>query len=86
MANPKLCYQPCLGDEPDYVQAAIVNAGELLLKKYKEHWLLAYRQTEGYFILVIENGMPSTLPYAAYQVTPNRLGLKPGLKLLFGKG
>ena len=83
MGNPRLRHIPALANEPEYVQVAIVNAGEVLLKKYKHHWLLANVQDDGYYILVIEDGMPATLPCAVYSVTPQAGAGKPEVKLVF---
>lgn len=83
MGDLKLRYIPTLAGEPEYVQVAIVAAGRVLLKKYKEHWLLATMQKDGYYILVIEDGMPATLPCAVYSVVPQAGAGKPEVKQVF---
>jgi len=85
MRNPQFFYQPRIADEPDHVQMAIVNAGKELIKKYNDCWLLATMQEDGYYILIIENGMPATLPCAVYSVKPAAGAGKPEVKSLFDK-
>jgi len=94
MANPRLYYQPRLATEPEWVQAQIVTACKKLLKKHKDHWVLATIQNdparpdqkEGYFIFVIEIGMPATLPHAAYSVTPRADVGRPRVTAILVKG
>ena len=83
--DPRLFYQPNLANEPEHVQLAIVHAGRELLKKYPGSWILATMQEDGYYILVIENGMPSTLPFAIYSVTPGPGAGKPEVKEVFSR-
>lgn len=85
MKDSRLFYQPQLANEPEHIQLAIVNAGKELLKKYKDCWILATMQDDGYYILVIENGMPLTLPCAVYSVTPAAGAGKPEVKAIFDK-
>ena len=85
MADPRLSYIPQLANEPEYVQIAIVQAGRRILKRYDNHWLLATMQEDGYYILVIEQGMPATLPCAVYSVVPQAGAGKPEVKEVFSR-
>jgi len=85
MGDMRLRYIPQLADEPEYIQLAIVRAGKQILKGYDNHWLLATMQEDGYYILVVEQGMPVTLPCAVYSVVPQAGAGKPEVKEVFSR-
>lgn len=85
MGDMRLQYQPQLANEPEYVQIAIIHAGEVIKKRYDNHCLLATMQKDGYYILVVEQGMPSTLPCAVYSVVPQAGAGRAKVKQVFSK-
>jgi len=85
MVNKRLRYVPQLANEPEYIQSAIVQAWEEILKRYDNHWLLATVRTDGYYILVMELGMPKTMPCSVFSVVPQAGLGKPEVKEVFSR-
>ncbi|MBA7605991.1 hypothetical protein ES703_13127 [subsurface metagenome] len=76
-------YEHILPNEPKYVQIAVAATCKELYKKYKDHWLRIVVQGNGYYIVIVDLGMPVTSPCAVYSVFPQEGGGKPEVVKIF---